>query len=382
MTIKAPVVTHERFDVDHSAFIPSLSPDRSHGPHHRGYRIRASLMGRAAYTISPNVHFRLRPAFALPFSIDGACASDHSDFGGDHRRPPGSSSTTGSGSCTCAASSWYVWSVMASSPNRRPSPENLTEFYFFLSLGGGSGGVFNALAGACDFSDVWEYPMALVAACLVRPPTPQDKQKKVLGDIGLPFMLLAFVMLARNIFSGLSSGNEDQIHRWIILSTTLVTYVFPALVLVHFSPRRWRFGLAIALYLFVLPVSLIDRPIVVERNFFGVHRVGFISDVNTQALILMNGRTLHGAKSLAPNESKLPMAYYSPEGPFDRFLQSFPIGSVHRVAVIGLGGGDLSRYARDGQEWTFYDIDPIVERIATDRDIFNSWSDAQPAREL
>ena len=36
------------------------------------------------------------------------------------------------------------------------------------------------------------------------------------------------------------------------------------------------------------------------------------------------------------------------------------------VAAIGLGVGVLSAYAQPGQQWTFFEIDPAVERIARD----------------
>ena len=39
---------------------------------------------------------------------------------------------------------------------------------------------------------------------------------------------------------------------------------------------------------------------------------------------------------------------------------------MRRVAVVGLGSGQLACYAKEGQDWTFYEIDPMVERIARD----------------
>jgi spermidine synthase len=60
------------------------------------------------------------------------------------------------------------------------------------------------------------------------------------------------------------------------------------------------------------------------------------------------------------------MAYYSEEGAFGRFFNALPRGSVRRVAVIGLGTGALACYAKEGQDWTFYEIDPVVARLARD----------------
>ena len=36
------------------------------------------------------------------------------------------------------------------------------------------------------------------------------------------------------------------------------------------------------------------------------------------------------------------------------------------IAVIGLGVGTLAAYAQPGQQWTFYEIDEAVERLARD----------------
>ena len=36
------------------------------------------------------------------------------------------------------------------------------------------------------------------------------------------------------------------------------------------------------------------------------------------------------------------------------------------MAVVGLGSGGLACYAEPDHRWTFYEIDPLVERIASD----------------
>jgi spermidine synthase len=46
-----------------------------------------------------------------------------------------------------------------------------------------------------------------------------------------------------------------------------------------------------------------------------------------------------------------------------------------RVAAVGLGAGAVACYARPGQEWTFYEIDPEVERIARDPKCFTYLGD-------
>jgi spermidine synthase len=48
------------------------------------------------------------------------------------------------------------------------------------------------------------------------------------------------------------------------------------------------------------------------------------------------------------------------------------------VGVIGLGAGGLAAYARPTEHWTFYEIDPIVIRLATDPAYFSFLSDMFP----
>jgi hypothetical protein len=49
------------------------------------------------------------------------------------------------------------------------------------------------------------------------------------------------------------------------------------------------------------------------------------------------------------------------------------------VAVIGLGAGGLAAYAGPGEEWTFYEIDPDIARVALDTNYFTYLRDT-PAK--
>ena len=53
----------------------------------------------------------------------------------------------------------------------RPAPERLTEFYSWISLSGVGGGMFNALLAPHLFRTPFEYPLAVVLVCLLRPMT-------------------------------------------------------------------------------------------------------------------------------------------------------------------------------------------------------------------
>ena len=57
----------------------------------------------------------------------------------------------------------------------RPAVAHLTEFYLWVALGGALGGVFNAVVAPTVFTSLAEYPLAIVAVCLLRPAAPRSR---------------------------------------------------------------------------------------------------------------------------------------------------------------------------------------------------------------
>ena len=51
----------------------------------------------------------------------------------------------------------------------RPATQHLTEYYLWISFGGVLGGFFNGFLAPLIFTEVQEYPLALITAALVRP---------------------------------------------------------------------------------------------------------------------------------------------------------------------------------------------------------------------
>jgi hypothetical protein len=240
---------------------------------------------------------------------------------------------------------------------RRPEVGRLTEFYLFLSLGGVLGGLFNAIAAPLLFPAVWEYPLMLVAACLLRPAADADRQQGLLGDLILPLALLLMLLWVRHPGAPLD------------LWQALLGYLLPALALLNFSRRRLRFALGVAACLLVPALSAFDGTLATARSFFGVYRVATADGGATRLLI--HGTSAHGFESELPGEATLPMGYYSPEGPFGRFFAAFESHHAQRIGLIGLGTGVLGCYAKPGQSWTFYEIDPLVVRLARDSRYFH-----------
>ena len=58
-------------------------------------------------------------------------------------------------------------------------------------------------------------------------------------------------------------------------------------------------------------------------------------------------------------------------GPAGRFLSSLVAQAVpRRVALIGLGSGALTCYARPGEDWDLYELNPAMVRVAEDQRLF------------
>ncbi len=120
------------------------------------------------------------------------------------------------------------------------------------------------------------------------------------------------------------------------------------------------------------------RLLLIERNFFGRVRVTENREQNVHRLF--HGNTLHGQQSLDPSSSREPWTYYARSGPIGQLLAALgprlDRPGTH-VAVVGLGAGTLATYARPAQRWTFYEIDPAIERIARDPQFFTYLQDSE-----
>lgn len=253
----------------------------------------------------------------------------------------------------------------------RPAPRHLTSFYLWLSLGGVLGGAFTALGAPLVFDRVVEYPLMLVAACLVpslAAPVAASRSSRLL-DLAVPAALgVAALALIRMLATG------DPATAAARAGLVFGVLVFACL----FSARRpVRFGLGIGAIL--LASSLYEgaegRLLLQQRSFFGIHRVTI--DRPARHHILLHGTTLHGMQSLDPARRREPLTYFHADGPLGQLFRAVG-GTRGRVAVVGLGAGSLACHAQPGQRWTFYEIDPVVERIARDRRFFTFLADCQP----
>ncbi len=111
------------------------------------------------------------------------------------------------------------------------------------------------------------------------------------------------------------------------------------------------------------------------RSFFGVYRVRRYS----QFLLLQHGTTTHGGQSLLDSRKTEPLTYYHREGPLGDLFRLATDGERPRaVALVGLGTGTTACYARPGERWTYYEIDPRIVSLATHPQLFTYLRLCQP----
>jgi hypothetical protein len=254
----------------------------------------------------------------------------------------------------------------------RPSPIYLTEFYLWLSVGGVLGGLFNALVAPMIFDTLAEYPLVIALACLLRPsPNPKgQKPNEIWLDFTLPLVLTVTLGGLVLFISKPGLGHVlrlDDSGSWLGLMVIVIISCFLGLILYLFSVRPIRFGLGIGGVILAsfLWASGQNQALYSERNFFGVLEV--VHNAADGYNLLHHGTTIQGAQSLNPTRRREPLTYYHPTGPAGQVFEVFSNKPTkNRVAIIGLGTGSLACYAEPGQNWTFYEIDPAVARIARD----------------
>lgn len=259
---------------------------------------------------------------------------------------------------------------------RRPAASKLTQFYFFLSLGGVLGGIFSSLAAPLVFNAVFEYPVMIVAAALCVPGVWQAMSQ--FGWKRLTSILAAAVVVLIVMRLALSDT--------ILISAAFLA-VFAASILMVIRQRSpLAFAACALLGVTALQAAQSTSDIVLRtRSFFAVHSVKNSAD--GRARLLTHGNTVHGAEfqrdaSGQPLTSRPePASYFYRGGPFSQAIdgvRSARGGTLGRVAVIGLGMGSLACHAKPGEAWEFFEIDPEVVRIARDPKLFRSFSACAP----
>jgi len=244
--------------------------------------------------------------------------------------------------------------------NDRPETGSLTEFYFFLALGGALGGGMNAfilpviLHGSYDFLFVLPLAMLFMKSFYNAVP---DKLKTITYVAGG----IAFISYAVMPFF---SAETFSIERGAFVMSMMVAYLYPRAFFVT------TLGLFI-LMLFWTP--FISGDVYQDRNFFGTVKVYDrdlkVGEKTIRTRVLKHGTTLHGMQPLDSEIQNLPSSYYAMEGPFGEMMEFL---EPDNVAAIGLGAGQVACHPGVGRDFTFYEIDPDIARVAKEHFTFLS----------
>ena len=244
---------------------------------------------------------------------------------------------------------------------RRPDAAHLTQFYLIMSLGGVLGGAFNALLAPVIFDNVIEYPLMLIASLgLLGVGAPRPARTAL---IVLAIAAVALLAAAGFKIAGASVSPLMQL--------ALVAPGFAAIIM----SRRAPAGAAVALAM-ATPIGFMFQPVTTvssERSFFGV--VSVVNSPETNSRYMMHGTTIHGSQSLAGDRLEA-RSYYSKGSPIGQAVAEF--SDFERVGIVGLGIGGVACYAKPGQSWTFFEIDPLVVEVALDASRFTFMSECQP----
>jgi hypothetical protein len=252
---------------------------------------------------------------------------------------------------------------------RRPAAAHLTDFYLCVAAGGVLGGALNTLIAPALFDGVTEYPLVIVVACALTP---------VLGRRQAPQPRAYDLVLPIAVAAG--GCGLVVVNRVAPMGGPALLTGFLALSIFSLSFRSHPLRLALAALALLVTGgaaggdsgTLLHQ----ERTFFGVYRVSL--DPVSGVRLLRHGTTLHGAQATDAALRRVPMTYFHRSGPVGDVMRIL----LHdrgpsRVGVIGLGAGTLAAYAREGDEFTFYEIDPAVGRIASNGALFTYLQDCR-----
>jgi spermidine synthase len=241
--------------------------------------------------------------------------------------------------------------------HRRPAPGRLTDFYLSMSLGGVIGGAFNAFVAPVIFNAVWEYPIVLGLACLARP-----WGRGRLDHWGVGALVSAVLTIAALLVPQMTSLNGI-----IILLTVAGGMTFLL---------RGR-GLIYGVLVLALGVASYDQLFKGKRetfrSFFGeVQLVRVPTPVYGVVKIMVHGSTLHGAQAQRPEQRCIPTTYYGPGTPIATTIRT--VQALHpamRMGAVGLGTGTVAAFTRPADTLQFFEIDPLIVRIASDPSNFS-----------
>ncbi len=200
----------------------------------------------------------------------------------------------------------------------RPAPRLLTRFYVRLSIGGALGGAFVAVLAPLAFRTDLELPISLVA-CALAFTFSLWRERPVLRGLPVQRVLRASLLIGVVLLGGIVGLREVQLRQ---------------------------------------------KTLFYARSFYGSLRVeNERTDAGLSMRTLVHGTTVHGSERLDKGHELEVTNYYSRTSGIGRVFLARG-GAPQKVGVVGLGAGILAGYCRPGDTYHFYEIDPLIVRVA------------------
>ncbi|MDD2760591.1 MAG: fused MFS/spermidine synthase, partial [Methylomonas sp.] len=259
----------------------------------------------------------------------------------------------------------------------RPHTEHLTRYYLVMSFAGMLGGLFNTFVAPFVFDAVYEYPIMIVAALLLRPGFFESRW----------FLQPIFPVVVLFLGFGIYFSTDELFDYLDIIGGALIL-----LAGLTYSLRHSPLGLGLltgVILVFTIGLhGLASNVLYQDRTFFGVLSVRdtVIPDENQRpesVRELYHGTTKHGAERLIPSQITTPLTYYSRQGPIGQLFAEFDGENQNwNIGAVGLGAGALACYTKAGQAWRFYEIDPLIVEVAKDPKWFHYLERCNPQAKM
>lgn len=202
----------------------------------------------------------------------------------------------------------------------KPHPRSLTAFYLMISLGGALGGIFVGIVAPIVFPLYLEMPIGIV--------------------------LCAMLMLVTQY-----RDPESLLHRtqngwgWVVAGAATVAIAFSLYQNLRTTSQEYR---------------------VLARNFYGGLRTADWGSAEERDYTrkLTHGVINHGQQYLQPDRRREATSYFGPTTGVSRAILNKDRERPQRIGITGLGAGVMLTYARPGDYYRVYEINPLVIDVA------------------
>lgn len=253
----------------------------------------------------------------------------------------------------------------------RPDSAHLTEFYLWMSIGGVVGGLCNALLAPVLLTTIFEYPLAMLLASMVRETRAEDEvhpySRPKLAAFGVT--LFAMVLgLDYCVTNYLTESTLTAVSRVLPLAAaqvkTLLCFGIPACLVLSQLERRAAFsvGLGAILLVSVWKKSTDDNVLERGRNFYGTIATARETLKGGEVVRMFHGNTIHGWQWTDEARRGVPLTYYGEHSGVGQLIQMRQAASAKplRIGAVGLGAGSMAAWLRPVDTMIYYEINPQV----------------------